>query len=43
MTDDLMNLSHARWRGIKRDYSAADVDYYFELPVTYRRPGAIRV
>ena len=25
MTDDIMNPSHARWRGIKRDYSAADV------------------
>ena len=25
MTDDIMNPSHSRWRGIKRDYSAADV------------------
>jgi len=25
MTADIMNSSHARWRGIKRDYSAADV------------------
>jgi isocitrate lyase len=25
MTDDMMNLSHARWKGLKRDYTPADV------------------
>jgi isocitrate lyase len=25
MTDDMMNLTHKRWQGIKRDYTVADV------------------
>src|SRR2546423_13089216 len=25
MTDDMMNLTHPRWQGIKRDYTPADV------------------
>jgi isocitrate lyase len=25
MTDDMMNLNHSRWQGIKRDYTPADV------------------